>query len=92
MNDLFNALSNLLSNVIHPTLRSVQSRQAEQIEQSARIAAAITELCRHIELQFSDMNAQLNHNYDELARLRDALAVLKLEQAHLAVHRPNLIH
>jgi uncharacterized membrane-anchored protein len=92
MNDLINALSNLLSNVILPNLRSVQARQAEQMEQSARVEAAITELRQHIELQFNHMNSQLNHNYEELTRLRDALIVLKLEQASLANQKLNLIH
>jgi hypothetical protein len=92
MNDLISALSNLLSNVILPTLRSVQTRQAEQMEQSARVEAAIVDLRQHIELQFNHMNVQLNHNFDELTRLRDALIVLKLEQATLAGQRPNLIH
>ena len=59
MNEPFDSLSRLLSDVILPNLKSVQVSQAEQIAANDRLEMAIEELRLHLESQFAHLTAQL---------------------------------
>ena len=59
MNELFDSLNRLLSDVILPNLKSVQVSQAEQIAANDRLENAIEGLRLHLESQFAHLSAQL---------------------------------
>jgi hypothetical protein len=92
MNDPLASLSQLLSDVILPNLKSVRESQAEQIAANDRLKNAIEELRLHLESQFSHLTAQLTACRAELAATQ---AVLKAMQTHgslRVVERATLIH
>jgi len=92
MDDPLASLSRLLSDVILPNLKSVQTSQAEQIAANDRLEMAVEELRLHLESQFAHLTAQLTACRAELAATQ---AVLKAAQAHgglRASDRTALIH
>jgi hypothetical protein len=92
MSDPLASLSRLLSDVILPNLKSVQTSQAEQIAANDRLEMAVEELRLHLESQFAHLTAQLTACRAELAATQ---AVLKAAQAHgglRASDRTALIH
>ena len=92
MDEPLASLSRLLSDVILPNLKSVQTSQAEQIAANDRLEMAVEELRLHLESQFAHLTAQLTACRAELAATQ---AVLKAEQAHGGLRmldRTALIH
>jgi len=92
MNEIYEHLSHLLSEVIAPNLKSVQISQKEQIASNDRLEYAIEELRIHMESQFAHFSAQLTACRAELAATQ---AVLKAAQASSALRVPErtpLIH
>jgi hypothetical protein len=73
MSDPFATLTVLLSDVILPNLKSVQSSQAEQIAANDRLELAIEDLRGYIESQFALLSAQLTACQAELAATQAAL-------------------
>jgi DNA-binding protein H-NS len=73
MSDPFASLTMLLSDVILPNLKSVQSSQAEQIAANDRLESAIEDLRAYIELKFAHLSAQLTACQAELAATQAAL-------------------
>ena len=73
MNEALQALSNLLSQVILPNLKSVQVSQAEQISANDRLETAIDELRMHLDAQFNQLSSQLTACRAELALTQAAL-------------------
>ncbi|MGA2559321.1 MAG: hypothetical protein ABSF17_06555 [Terracidiphilus sp.] len=90
MDDSFDSLALLLSDVILPTLKSVQSHQAEQIAANDRVEQAIEDLRASIESQFGLLSSQLTACRIELqatqAALRAAQASNQVSQMKLIVH------
>ena len=92
MNEIFDHLTHLLSEVIVPNLKSVQTSQREQIAANDRLEYAIEELRIHMESQFAHLSAQLTACRAELAATQ---AVLKATQTRSALRVPErtpLIH
>jgi len=73
MNDPLSSLSLLLSDVILPNLKSVQTSQAEQIASNDRLEKAIEDLRAHLASQFALLSAQLTACQAELAATQAAL-------------------
>jgi dynactin complex subunit len=92
MNEPFDTLTQLLSSVILPNLKSVQTSQAEQIAANDRMEEAIEELRVHLEAQFSHLTAQLTACRAEVAATQ---ALLRSVQEQQGAHRPGravLVH
>lgn len=77
MNDIAATLNHLLSDVILPNLKAVQTNQAEQIAANDRIEEEISELQLQIRSEFAHLQAQLTACRAEIAALQ---AMLKAQQ------------
>jgi hypothetical protein len=73
MEDSLAPLTLLLSDIILPNLKAVQSSQAEQIAANDRVEQAIDELRSHLSSQFALLSAQVAALQVELAATRAAL-------------------
>jgi hypothetical protein len=92
MNDPFDSLTHVLSEIILPNLKAVQVSQTEQIAANVRLENAIEELRIHLESQFAHLSAQLTACRAELAATQ---AVLKATQIQAGTCNPDcttLIH
>jgi len=92
MDDLFAPLTRLLTDVILPNLKSVQSSQAEQIAANDRLENAIEELRLHLESQFALLAAQLTACRAELAATQAAFQAVQAKQGMRMPDRAPLIH
>lgn len=91
MNELFDHLAHLLSEVILPNLKAVQTSQAEQIAANDRLENAIEELRLHLETQFQHLSAQLMACRAELAATQAALKTAQIE-AGIRASDSNLVN
>lgn len=87
MSDIAATLNHLLSDVILPNLKAVQTNQAEQIAANDRIEEEISELQVQIRAEFAHLQAQLTACRAEIAALH---AILKAAQAQGTVVSPAL--
>jgi hypothetical protein len=87
MSDIAAALNHLLSDVILPNLKAVQTNQAEQIAANDRIEEEISELQLQIRSEFAHLQAQLTASRAEIAAL---YAMLKSAQAQGTVVSPTV--
>ena len=78
MNEIATALNHLLSDVILPNLKAVQTSQLEQIAANDRIEEQINELQTQIRTEFAHLQAQLTACRSEIATLQ---AILKAVQS-----------
>jgi len=92
MNELFDSLNRLLSDVILPNLKSVQVSQAEQIAANDRLENAIEELRLHLESQFAHLSAQLTACRAELAAAQAAFQAVHEQNGTFPPDRSTLIH
>jgi phage terminase Nu1 subunit (DNA packaging protein) len=92
MNELFDSLNRLLSDVILPNLKSVQASQAEQIAANDRLENSIEELRVHLESQFAHLSAQLTACRAELAAAQAAFQAVHEQNGTLSADRTTLIH
>jgi predicted nucleic acid-binding Zn-ribbon protein len=92
MNEPFDSLSRLLSDVILPNLKSVQVSQAEQIAANDRLENAIEELRLHLDSQFAHLTAQLTACRAELAATQAVLKSAQMQDGMRALDRTPLIH
>lgn len=92
MNDPFASLTQLLSDVILPNLRSVQVSQNEQIAANDRLENAIEELRLHLASQFAHLSAQLTACRAELAAAQAAFKAAHAPNGMTAADRTTLIH
>jgi hypothetical protein len=92
MNELFDSLNRLLSDVILPNLKSVQVSQAEQIAANDRLENAIEELRLHLDSQFAHISAQLTACRAELAAAQAAFQAVHEQNGTLPPDRTTLIH
>jgi len=91
MNDLFDSLNRLLSDVILPNLKSVQASQAEQIAANDRLESAIEELRQHLDSQFAHLSAQLTSCRAELAAAQAAFQAVHAQNGASSPDR-TMIH
>ena len=92
MNEALQALSNLLSQVILPNLKSVQVSQAEQIAANDRLEASIEELRLHLNEQYTQLSAQLTACRAELAMTQAALQAAQQSSACKTGKNAVLVH
>jgi hypothetical protein len=92
MNEPFDSLNRLLSDVILPNLKSVQVSQAEQIAANDRLENAIEELRQHLDSQFALLSAQLTACRAELAAAQAAFQAVHEKNGTLPPDRTTLIH
>jgi hypothetical protein len=92
MTDPLSSLSQLLSDVILPNLKSVQSSQAEQIAANDRLEQAIAELRMHLESQFALLAAQLSACQSELAATNATLKAAQAQAAMQTMGAKQLVH
>jgi hypothetical protein len=92
MNDPFDSLTLLLSDVILPNLKTVQSSQSEQIAGSDRLERAIDDLRTELESQFTLLGAQFTALQAELAATQAALKVAQLQAGLRSPQGKFLIH
>lgn len=85
MTDIAATLNHLLSDVILPNLKAVQTNQAEQIAANDRIEEEINDLQMQLRTEFAHMQAQLTACRAEVAALH---AMLKTVQAQVNVDMP----
>lgn len=81
MDDFAASLSHLLSNVILPNLKAVQSSQSEQIAANDRLEEAISELEFEVKAQFANLSAQITSCRAEIAALQEALKIARTQQS-----------
>ena len=86
MSDPFASLTMLLTDVILPNLKSVQSSQSEQIAANDRLELAIEALRTYIESKFALLSAQLTACQAELAATQ---AALKAAQRQAGTRAPE---
>jgi hypothetical protein len=92
MNNPLASLTQLLSEVVLPNLKTVQLSQAEQIAANDRLEQAIEDLRTHLESQFTRLSAQLTACQAELAATKTAL---KASQTMAGMRAPGsklLVH
>ena len=92
MDDPFGTLTHLLSDVILPNLKAVQSSQFEQIDANDRLEQAIEELQLQMRSQFALLNAQLTACRSEIAALQAALQAAQAQKDSAGKGRITLIH
>jgi hypothetical protein len=92
MNDPLASVARLLSDVILPNLKSVQTSQAGQIAANDRLEQAIEELRLHLESQFAHLNAQLAACRAELAATQAVLKAARTQGGFNTPERTLLIH
>jgi polyhydroxyalkanoate synthesis regulator phasin len=90
MSDPFDALNQLLSDVIVPNLQAVQASQAEQMAANCRLKEVIEELQLHLKSQFAHLSAQLTACRAEVAALHAALQAVQSGPG--AANRTTLVH
>ena len=92
MSEILDPLTRLLSDVILPNLKSVQSSQAEQIAANDRLENAIDELRLHLESQFAHLSAQLTACRAELAAAQATFKAAQIQNGKIAPDRSTLVH
>jgi len=88
----FVSLTQVLTDVILPNLKSVQVSQAEQIAANDRLENSIEELRMHLESQFAHLSAQLTACRAELADAQAAFQAAHVQNGTLGPDRTTLIH
>ncbi len=92
MNEAIASLANLLTEVVLPNLKSVQTSHAEQIAANDRLEEAIDELQIHFKSQFATISAQLTACRAEVAALQAALRAAQAQNAPIVTDRSTLVH
>jgi hypothetical protein len=92
MDDPIGSLAHLLSDVILPNLKAVQTSQSEQIASNDRLEQAIEELQLHMRSQFALLNAQLTACRAEIAALHAALEAAQALRNSDGAALATLIH
>jgi hypothetical protein len=92
MTDPFVSLTQILTDVVMPNLKSVQVSQAEQIAANDRLENSIEELRLHLESQFAHLSAQLTACRAELAAAQAAFQAAHPQNGAQGPDRTTLIH
>ena len=92
MTDPFVSLTQILTDVVLPNLKSVQVSQAEQIAANDRLENAIEELRLHLESQFAHLSAQLTACRAELAAAQATFNAALARNGAVQPDRTTLVH
>ena len=92
MNDPIVSLTQILTDVVLPNLKSVQVSQTEQIAANDRLENSIEELRLHLESQFAYLSAQLTACRAELAAAQAAFQAAHPQNGAQGPDRTTLIH
>jgi hypothetical protein len=92
MDDLLAPFTQILTEVILPNLKSVQSSQVQQIAANDRLESAINELRLQLESQFAHLSAQLTACRAELAATQAVLKATRTQNGSAASSGGTLIH
>lgn len=92
MNETLDSLGRLLSDVILPNLKAVQTSQAEQIAANDRLENSIEELRLHLDTQFANLSAQLTACRAELAMTQAVLKAAQDKGGTQTTDKTRLIH
>lgn len=92
MDDPIVSLTQILTDVILPNLKTVQVSQTEQIAANDRLENDIEELRLHLESQFAYLSAQLTACRAELAAAQAAFKAAHAQNGMLELDRNTLIH
>jgi hypothetical protein len=92
MSDPLVSLTQILTDIVLPNLKSVQVSQAEQIAANDRLENAIEELRLHLESQFAHLSAQLTACRAELAVAQATFKAVQTQNGTLEPDRTMLIH
>jgi hypothetical protein len=84
------AVTRLLSDLILPNLKAVQTSQKEQISANDRLEEAIEELRLHLDSQFAHLSAQLTACRAEIAATQAALKAV--QEGGRRPERAGLVH
>jgi isochorismate hydrolase len=86
MSDPLDSILPLLTDVVLPNIKAVQSNQVEQIAANERLELAIDDLRVYMASKFAELAAQLTAVRAELAA---AQAALQLAKAHAGMVAPG---
>jgi hypothetical protein len=92
MNRLIDSITHLLGEVILPSLKAIQTSQAEQIAANNRLENAIEELHLHLDSQFAHLSAQLTACRAELAATQAVFRAVNVENGALPFDRTTLVN
>jgi hypothetical protein len=92
MNEPFDSLTEMLSDVILPNLKAVHVSQAEQIAANDRLELAMNELRTQINLQFAQLTAQLTACRAEVAAVHELLKAARAQAEARKQDRNTLVH
>jgi hypothetical protein len=92
MNEAFDPLIRLLSDVILPNLKSVQVSMGEQIAANDRLENEIDELRLHLNSQFAHLAAQLTACRAEIAATQEVLKAAQMQAGLRGPSSGTLIH
>ena len=92
MEQPFDALTRLLSDVILPNLKSVQASQQEQMAANERLELEIDELRLHLNSQFAHLTALLTACRAEVAATQAMLRLIAAQDRTSAVNGDTLVH
>ena len=86
------ALTQLLTNIVLPNLKTVQVSQMEQIAANDRLEQAIEELREHLNAQFTQLSAQLTALRVELAATQALLKAQRAQEGGRTDRGGTLVH
>lgn len=92
MDELFDAVTRLLSDVVLPSLQSVQAGQNEQIEATRRVEHALQTLKDHIAAEFAELHSKLTACRAELAATQAMLKAAGVKMDALEKQPTELLH
>jgi hypothetical protein len=92
MNRLIASLTHLLGEVILPSLKAIQTSQAEQMAANERLENAIEELHLHLDSHFAHLSAQLTACRAELAATQAVFKAVNVENGTLPPDSTTLMN
>jgi len=92
MNDPLDSILPLLTDVVLPNIKAVQTNQVEQIAANERLELAIDDLRTYMASKFMELAAQLTAVRAELAAAHAALKMAKAQAGMDAPGTKVLIH
>jgi hypothetical protein len=92
MEEPFDSIASLLSDVILPNLKSVQASQQEQIAANERLELEIDELRLHLNSQFAHLVALLMACRAEIAATQAILRLVATQDRSSAPAADTLVH
>ena len=92
MEEILNAITRLLTEVVMPNLKAAQAGQAQQIETTRKVERDIEALRVHLQAQFAQMTAQLTACRAELAATQAMLKAAGAAKDSLGPKQIGIVH